>query len=387
MKVIGIASLILAGALGAGELPLIGFTKLRTNLPGGRHANVQTQRAMVMRAGGGEQREVGAELIKGPNQWTQFGSWSPDGEHAVIGVGWQDPENAKWEEAHKRFRMEPGKWRYDGWIWKAETGNFTDVCSVDRVSHYNGVSFASNGEKLLMTSLTAGTSKPFLMNLDGRDKTDVSGGTGGFTYGFNASPDGKRICYHENYQVYLANADGSAKKKVETGNSFNFGPTWSPDGQWLLFVSGEHYNCHPHVVRADGTGLRKLAERNGYRGVTLFLDVPDFHQGSSDTAVWAVDSKSVFYCAKVGEMIELFRVGLDGTKNRLTRSEAGTTHYHARPSPDGRFLLYGSKRKGVRQLLVRALATGKERQLTHLSRGHAAMWAHWQPRPTSKKSR
>jgi hypothetical protein len=33
------------------------------------------------------------------------------------------------------------------------------------------------------------------------------------------------------------------------------------------------------VVTRDGTGLRKLADRGGYEGVTLFLDVPDYHEG------------------------------------------------------------------------------------------------------------
>ncbi len=89
-----------------------------------------------------------------------------------------------------------------------------------------------------MTSLLNGTSKPFVMNLDGSNKRDVSGGTDGFTYGFNASPDGKRICYHEAYQVYVADSDGTRKRKVETGNPFNFSPVWSTNAQWIVFVSG-----------------------------------------------------------------------------------------------------------------------------------------------------
>ena len=73
----------------------------------------------------------------------------------------------------------------------------------------------------------------------------------------------------------------------------NFGPTWSPGDQWVLFLSGEHYNCHPHIIRADGTGLRKLADRGGYLGAVESLDVPDFHEGSSDTPVWSADGKRV----------------------------------------------------------------------------------------------
>ncbi|MFN7892327.1 MAG: hypothetical protein ACK5OC_18670, partial [Pirellula sp.] len=34
------------------EQPLIGYTELQTNLPGGRHANVRTMRATVVRADG-----------------------------------------------------------------------------------------------------------------------------------------------------------------------------------------------------------------------------------------------------------------------------------------------------------------------------------------------
>ena len=151
----------------------------------------------------------------------------------------------------------------------------------------------------------------------------------------------------------------------------------------MLFVSGEHYECHPHLVRADGTGLRKLSDRNGYRGVVEFLDVFDFHGGSSDTPVWAVDGQSVFHTANVDKAVELFRVSLDGKRVQLTHSPEGTWHYHPQPSPDGKSLVYGSRREGVRQLIVRDLATGAERAVTDLKKGHAAMWPHWQPRPAT----
>ena len=157
-------------------------------------------------------------------------------------------------------------------------------------------------------------------------------------------------------------------------------PTWSPDGEWVLFVAGEHYDCHPHVIKADGTGLKKLASRNGYRGVIDFLDLYDFHDGSSDLPAWAPDSKSVFYTAKVGNNVELFRVTLEGKSEQLTETPAGSMHYHPQPSRDGKWLVYGSKRDGVRQLYVMRLSDKKEWRITDLKKGHAAMWASWQPR-------
>jgi Tol biopolymer transport system component len=163
-------------------------------------------------------------------------------------------------------------------------------------------------------------------------------------------------------------------------------PSWSPDGAWVLFVAGEHYDCHPHVIQADGTGLKKLASRNGYRGVIDFLDVYDFHGGSSDLPVWAPDSNSVFYTAKVGNNVELFRVTLDGKPDQLTHTAAGSMHYHPQSSPDGKWLVYGSKRHGVRQLYVMRLSDKRERRITDLAKGRAAMWPHWQPSAAARRS-
>ena len=149
-------------------------------------------------------------------------------------------------------------------------------------------------------ALIDGDSHPFRMDRDGKNKRDLTKDSKEFAYGFSASPDGKRIAYHKSYQVYVADADGSNAKRIETGQPFNFAPQWSPDGAWLLFLAGEHYDCHPHVARADGSGLKKLASRGGYKGVVEFLDVPDFHGGSSDLPVWSADGRSVFYTARVG---------------------------------------------------------------------------------------
>jgi hypothetical protein len=81
-------------------VPWIGYTLLRTDLPGGRHANVSTSRARMVRADGSGDRELGSELLGASDAWTQFAGWSPDGRLAVIHRGWEDPENARWEEEH-----------------------------------------------------------------------------------------------------------------------------------------------------------------------------------------------------------------------------------------------------------------------------------------------
>jgi Tol biopolymer transport system component len=234
--------------------------------------------------------------------------------------------------------------------------------------------------KLSFSARTDGGSRPYVMDRDGKNKRELVRKTGPLVHGMSLSPDGQRGTYETpNYQLYIADADGSNARQVKTGHPFHLLPSWSPDGAWVLFVAGTHYDCHPHVVKADGTGLKKLASRNGYRGVIDYLDVYDFHDGSSDLPVWAPDSRSVFYTSKVGGNVELFRVPLDGKSEQLTDTPAGSMHYHPNPSPDGRWLLYGSKRDGVRQLYVMRMSDKKGHRLTDLKKGHAAMWASWQP--------
>ena len=79
------------------SLPLVGYNEHRTNLPGGRHTNVSTNRAMVVKADGTGRRSIGGDLVNEAGTWTQFAGWSPDGKTAVVLRGWESVENAQWE--------------------------------------------------------------------------------------------------------------------------------------------------------------------------------------------------------------------------------------------------------------------------------------------------
>jgi Tol biopolymer transport system component len=364
---------------------LIGYTELQTDLPGGRYVNCGTMRAAVVKTDGTGQRILAEELTKEKNSSTQFRGWSPDGKIAIFSREWMSDENGKWEEEHKDFRYPKGGYSCDGYLFDLAAGKATNVTAVESVSHANQyLQFWPPGDetKLSFSAVIDGVWRPYVMDRDGKNKRELIRKTGNLVHGMSLSPDGKRGAYEDPaYRLFLADADGSNAKQIQTGQRFHLMPSWSPDGAWVLFVAGEHYNCHPHVIKADGTGLKKLASRNGYSGGIDFLDVYDFHEGSSDLPVWARDSKSVFYTARVGKSVELFRVTLDGKSEQLTETPAGSMHYHPNPSSDGNWLLYGSKRDGVRQLYVMRLSDKKEHRITDLKKGHAAMWAGWQPGP------
>jgi Tol biopolymer transport system component len=367
----------------------IGYSQVRTNLPGGRHANVITTRAQCIAAdGNAAPRAIAPELSREPNHWTQFAGWSPDGRYAIVSQGYEDPENARWEEEHQTFRMTEG-WRLDSYLVDMATGEVNNLSAVERVSEYNaGLYFWPGDPKTLgFEALIGGKSHPFRMDRDGRNKQDLAADAEQFIYGSQASPDGRRIASHRDYQIYLADADGSQLQHIPTGKPFNFCPRWSPDGKWLLFVSGEHYDCHPWVVRPDGTELHQLASRHGYRGVIDFLDVPDFHGGSSDVPVWHPQGNWVYYTAQStnegdsASSVDLYRVSLEGKIERMVDVPPGRRCYHPLPSPDGKWLLFGSDSDGARALYVVSAAGGSPLAVTESTPGQASMWAHWRPRP------
>jgi TolB protein len=389
-----LCSIISAAGLAADETQndlrqyQIGYREYRTNLPGGRHANWATMRACVVRADGTGRRELAHDLVRNADTWTAFGGWSPDGRTAIIENGWEDPENAAWEEANRTFRMTQG-WRYDCYLLNMATGQMVNVSEPERMSAFNGgLSYwPNNPKRLLGNALINGVNHPVSMNLDGTHKQDLSGGSGGFIYGASVSPDGARIAYHDNYQVYIAHADGSNPRHIPTGNSFNFGPQWSHDGKRLMFLSGEHHNCGPYVVQSDGTGLRKLADRNGYKGEVPIIDMPDFHGGSSDVPIWSRDGASVYYTARIGQNVELMQTSLSGATQQLTHSTTSKTlTYHPVPSPDGKWLLFGSNSSGARQLYVMPSGGGPSRPITHVPPGSGAMFGSWNPVRIAKPS-
>ena len=288
----------------------------------------------MVKADGTGRRVLAEELTREKGSWTQFVGWSPDGKTAVFARGWKSDENGKWEEEHKTFRYPQGRLLVRRLPVRPgqRQGDERDRRRAGQpLQRVPAVSWPpATRRKLSFSAMIDGVTRPFR---DGPRRQEQARADQGIPRTWSTACPSRRTASAAptktpDYRLFLADADGSNAKQVKTGQRFHLMPSWSPDGAWVLFVAGEHYDCHPHVVKADGTGLKKLASRNGYRGVIDYLDVYDFHDGSSDLPVWAPDSKSVFYTAKVGSNVELFRVTLDGKSEQLTDTPAGSMHYH-----------------------------------------------------------
>ena len=120
----------------------------------------------------------------------------------------------------------------------------------------------------------SGSGALFVMAADGGDPIRIT--PWGHAFGDHAwSPDGKWIVFQRPYgQLYLVRPDGSDLHRVPLRLPPNTGalnPSWSPDGRWIVFSLQRSQTAEIHMVRPDGSGLRKVTGLPGAQ-----LENPDW---------------------------------------------------------------------------------------------------------------
>ena len=69
------------------------------------------------------------------------------------------------------------------------------------------------------------------------------------------SPDGKTLAMSVLTKIYLKDLPSGAPKRLTTGDAWESKPVWSPDGQWIAYVTWSMTNGgYVWKTRADGTG-------------------------------------------------------------------------------------------------------------------------------------
>ncbi len=69
------------------------------------------------------------------------------------------------------------------------------------------------------------------------------------------SPDGRRIAMSVLTHIYVMDAKaGATPARLTSGDAWEFKPSWSPDGQWIAYVTWSMDGGHIWKTRADGSG-------------------------------------------------------------------------------------------------------------------------------------
>jgi TolB protein len=197
----------------------------------------------------------------------------------------------------------------------------------------------------------------------------------------------------QHYQLIVADADGENAHLVLDSRLPIMSPAWSPDGQWLAYVSFESKlpGVYVQLVRSgerrlvsarvgvngaptwspDGKKLAlTLSGRNGNPDVYILdLTNQNLTRITDDPAIdtepeWAPDGRSLYFTSDRAGSPQVYQVGIEGGHPKRITFEGS---YNARPriSPDGTQLAMVTLDNGNYRIGVQDLASGAVRVLSH----------------------
>ena len=133
--------------------------------------------------------------------------------------------------------------------------------------------FAPNGQKIIMSLQQGSSSNLFSMDLTSRTTTRLTD-TAAIDTSPSFSPDGSQIVFESDRggeeQIYVMPATGGAAKRISFGEGARYStPVWSPKGDTIAFTRQKGGAFGIGVMKPDGTGERILTEGFHNEGPTF----------------------------------------------------------------------------------------------------------------------
>ena len=135
-----------------------------------------------------------------------------------------------------------------------------------------------------------------------------------------------RVTFSYLGDIWIANEDGSAVRRITDNRAREIYPRFSPDGRMIAFSSSRHGNNDVFVVPVEGGVPRRLT----------------YHSGPDEVVGWSRDSKSVIFRAARGvgafpNVATLHTIAIAGGQEQPMPVDWG---YYGSLSPDGRSLVF-----------------------------------------------
>lgn len=170
----------------------------------------------------------------------------------------------------------PGTWASNGRylvLSKSENSN-SDIFLYDHQRHHlrrltlhSGSdflpSFASDSYRVVFTSNRTGTLQVYITTINGRSPVRLTK-QGQYNTSGIWSPRSDVIAFigrgaDQNLNLYTIRADGTGRRQVtQDGHVVEEAPTWSPDGQSIMYTRTDNGNRQRRVARIDGSSNREL---------------------------------------------------------------------------------------------------------------------------------
>jgi TolB protein len=198
----------------------------------------------------------------------------------------------------------------------------------------------------------------------------------------------------QTYRLFVADADGANQQRILEYRFPIMSPSWSPDGQWLAYVSFEskHSAVYVQLVR---TGERRLVSaRAGVNGAPewspdgkklaltlggsggnpdiyiLDLNTQELTRITDDPAidtepVWAPDGHSLYFTSDRAGSPQIYKIAAQSGARPKRITFGGSYNARPRVSPDGTLLAMVTLDNGNYRIAVQELTSGAARVLSH----------------------
>jgi Tol biopolymer transport system component len=181
------------------------------------------------------------------------------------------------------------------------------------------------------------------------------------------SPDGLRIAFLSNRtgaeELFVISTDGTGERQLTTSPDDKGALAWTADGKQILFSTFANDTSHLHAIDPDGTKQREIAKVTG-RGPTL-----------------SPDGTRLLYMTGTWTATRLMLSASDGSQARQI-TDGSSIAWNNQWSPDGKRIAFTSRSDPKSELaifLMNADGTGR-RQLSHFAGGSGnAQWPVWSP--------
>lgn len=224
--------------------------------------------------------------------------------------------------------------------------------------------WSPDGRSLAYTSWRRGAPNIFISNIyQGTLEELTKGSTQSVTPVW--SPDGTRLAYSStrdgngNFEIYVANRDGSNVRRVTNHPGADITPTWSPSGTQIAFTSDRTGTPQIYVVGSDGLGLRQVT-RESY----------------ADRPTWSpAPYNEIAFAARTGPGFDIRILELASGQVRQLTFGQGTNESPAF-APNGRHLAFMSTRAGKSQIFTVARDGRDLKQLTRTGNNAQPNWSN-----------
>ncbi len=164
--------------------------------------------------------------------------------------------------------------------------------------------------------------------------------------------------YPQGAELYLADLDGSNRRRLTNNEYYEAEVSISPDGEWITFGRQIDGNMDIWLMRVDGTGERRVTRSKDWQeGAPFFL--PD-----NERIIFRAWRRSEYKKIRPTPMT-IFTIRRNGTDWRRHTFDRGM-NWHPVPAPDGRHYVYVKALSETNwEIYLGDLAGGEHRRLTH----------------------